>query len=303
MKKVIIFLLIILFILSLVASGAGFYYHYITRYVTFKDDNGSVLQEIKLKKGEKVTMPETPTKHNCEFIEWRKDGKTYNFDSIVNENVTLVAEWKYFYDVKFLDEDESELSPSQTIEKGNKVIKPENPYKKASDFLGWTKENNTFDFDTPITENTSLIASWQKYEKYDLPVYGFHCAILEPNSYGGHSYKDIKKVYKGLEFICYIGAEIRGDVHYFKTISYQLDYGNGLKLVKAQDSAKVEGNVRKIIVNNPSPVYDGIQYTFKVKDISNKDELFVGIKHFKFTGTDDKFYCAEDRIINDLTKD
>ena len=45
-------MLIILFILSLVASGAGFYYHYITRYVTFKDDNGSVLQEIKLKKGE-----------------------------------------------------------------------------------------------------------------------------------------------------------------------------------------------------------------------------------------------------------
>ena len=98
------------------------------------------------------------------------------------------------------------------------------------------KNGETFDFSKKIEDDMVLVASWRKYEKYDLPVYGFHCAIKEKDTYG-YSYNDIKKVYNGLEFVCYIGAKIRESEHYFRTIMYQLEYGSGFKLVKAKDSA------------------------------------------------------------------
>ena len=301
MKKAIKVILIILIVLGLIAAGIGCYFHFFIRNVTFKDDNGTILYEVRLKKGEAVSVPQEPTKHNCEFIEWRKDGQTYDFKSEVNDDITLVAEWKYFYDVKFMDEDESELAETQRIEKGNKVSEPEKPYKKFNDFLGWKNGEELFNFDSPIEQDINLIASWQKYEKYDLDVYGFHCAVKEKAEYG-YDYNPIKKVKKGLKFLCYMGAEIRGNEHYFKTISYQLEYGKGIKLLKSRDDAKVENNVRTIVPKIPTAAYDQVEYDFEVIDVSDPNELYVGIKDYKFTATDDKFYYADDRIITDLTK-
>lgn len=301
MNKVLKYVLIVLGVIALIVGGVFLYIYLTVRHITFKDDDGTILNEIKMKKGEVLNAPEEPTKHNCEFMGWKKDGETYDFSKKIEDDMVLVAEWKYFYDVKFLDEDETELSEVQKIEKGNKVTLPQTPYKKAHDFLGWTEKGEEYDFETPVEKDTTLVASWRKYEKYDLPVYGFHCAIKEKDTYG-YSYNDIKKVYNGLEFVCYIGAEIRGSEHYFRTIMYQLEYGSGFKLLKAKDSATVENDVRKIKLEMPSAMHDGIEYTFKVVDASKKENLYVGIKDFKFTATDDKFYLADDRMITDLTE-
>ena len=146
------------------------------------------------------------------------------------------------------------------------LIKPEYPVKHNCEFLGWTENGEEFDFESPIEKDITLVATWREYEKYNLPVYGFYCAIKEKISYGGYSQKDIKKVYNDLEFICYIGAEIIGNEHYFRTIMYQLEYGNGFKLLKANDSATVENNIRKIKLEIPSAMHDEIEYTFKVID-------------------------------------
>lgn len=301
MNKVVKYALIVLGVIAVIALGVFLYIHFFIKHVVYKDDDGKVLSELKIHKGKVLTLPTEPTKHNCEFLGWTVNGENYDFNTKIKDDLTLTANWKYFYDVKFLDTDETELFEQQKIEKGNKITEPEKPYKKAHDFLGWTENNEEYDFETQVKKDTTLIASWREYVKYDLPVYGFHCAIKKAEGNGIYSYNDITKVYKGLEFICYIGAEIRGSEHYFEKIMYELEYGSGFELIKAKDLAKVENNVRTITLERPDAMYDGIEYTFKVVDASKAENLYVGIKDFKFTATDDKFYSADDRLITDLT--
>lgn len=58
------------------------------------------------------------------------------------------------------DSDGGSAVASQTIEEGNKAIKPEDPTKKGYDFVGWYNGNTEFDFDEVITGDITLTAKW-----------------------------------------------------------------------------------------------------------------------------------------------
>ena len=51
--------------------------------VLFDSDGGSQVTEQVVKKGDKVTKPQDPTRENYQFVEWQLDGATYNFDNEV----------------------------------------------------------------------------------------------------------------------------------------------------------------------------------------------------------------------------
>ncbi len=61
--------------------------------VVFDSDGGSSVVEQIIKKGGKATKPADPTKANNEFVEWRLDGVAYNFDNVLNKDITLKAFW------------------------------------------------------------------------------------------------------------------------------------------------------------------------------------------------------------------
>ena len=46
------------------------------------------------------------------------------------------------------------------IKKGSTVNKPSDPTKEGYIFLGWYLNENLFDFNTSLKENTTLIAKW-----------------------------------------------------------------------------------------------------------------------------------------------
>jgi len=59
------------------------------------------------------------------------------------------------------------VPPSQRLLKGERVTKPEDPYKFGSIFLGWYKDDIEYDFDSIPTNSMTLYARWNDIETED----------------------------------------------------------------------------------------------------------------------------------------
>lgn len=138
--------------------------------VNFNSNGGSYVEALMVKEGSYCTKPETPTKEGSDFRGWYKsDGSLFSFESeTVSSNITLKAEWSVVatYVTVFFDSDGGSEVKSQTVEKGGKVKKPEDPTYKDYIFSGWLKLEEDgytyFDFDTDtVTEDIVLYADWQ----------------------------------------------------------------------------------------------------------------------------------------------
>ena len=64
--------------------------------VTFNTDGGSSVTSQPVASGGVATRPAAPTKTDCAFVCWFKDGALYDFASPVNGNIELTAKWYAF---------------------------------------------------------------------------------------------------------------------------------------------------------------------------------------------------------------
>ena len=62
----------------------------------------------------------------------------------------------------------NEAYADQTVEKAGKANKPGNPTRVGYAFAGWTRNGEPFNFDTQITENTTLVAQWISENEYTI---------------------------------------------------------------------------------------------------------------------------------------
>ncbi len=62
--------------------------------VTFDSNNGSKVESQIIKKGDKATKPNAPTRDGYKFVEWQLDGKAFDFNTEITEDITLKAKWK-----------------------------------------------------------------------------------------------------------------------------------------------------------------------------------------------------------------
>ena len=62
--------------------------------VTFDSVGGSAVDSQSMVKGNKATKPADPTKDGYDFIGWTKGTEAFDFNSVVNEDIILVANWK-----------------------------------------------------------------------------------------------------------------------------------------------------------------------------------------------------------------
>ena len=167
-RKIIIVGLIILIVLCLI----GFFYFkgYSAYTVSFDAGNGSKPVVVNVKSGNKLKKPKTPTREGYEFVEWQLDGKTYNFDTPIKENMKLTAVWRLAsveegYFIVTFDTDGGTAIESQKIKSGESAVAPVVPTKEGYEFVEWQLNGKTYDFKTPITDNITLTANW-KAEKY-----------------------------------------------------------------------------------------------------------------------------------------
>ncbi|MBD5508843.1 MAG: leucine-rich repeat protein [Lachnospiraceae bacterium] len=89
------------------------------------------------------------------------NGRTVPSIPIESDTVLYAVYEPSKYEVSF-DSNGGSTVPPQTINHGDKAKKPVDPTKKGYNLVGWFTEDDTeFDFDTPIKDNTKLIAKWE----------------------------------------------------------------------------------------------------------------------------------------------
>lgn len=152
--------------------------------VTFKDSLGSEFEEIasvEVTENEKVTPPKfNPNHPNKVFIGWsviRNDTDSlFDFNTPITYGFELYAVYKdsstpvkQTFTVTF-NTDGGSLVNSQTVEKGNKVVKPTNPTKVGYTFDCWTIGLLEFNFNTAINQNITLTARWTRNPEPSTPV-------------------------------------------------------------------------------------------------------------------------------------
>lgn len=62
--------------------------------VTFDTDGGNEINSLKVLEGNKATKPTEPLKDGYKFIEWQLDNETFDFNTEINNDITLVAKWE-----------------------------------------------------------------------------------------------------------------------------------------------------------------------------------------------------------------
>lgn len=167
--------------------------------VKFNTDGGTPIANQIITKGNMVIKPTDPIKAGHKFIEWTLNNHSYDFNTIVENNIELTAKWEKVkatnsntnkpssnnnsssannnnnstsaptvkkHTVKFDTQGGSEIS-SQTIIDGNKAIKPSSPTKIGYTFDSWKLNNSTYNFDTAVTKDITLVANWE-IKKYNI---------------------------------------------------------------------------------------------------------------------------------------
>lgn len=141
--------------------------------VTFATSGGSDVTPITVEEGATGMPPIPPFREGFTFVEWQLNGLTYDFTLPITSDLTLTAIWivdetpvdddedKVKYTVTF-DTDGGSSVKKQEVVEGGKAKKPTNPTKNGYVFKSWQLKGKNFSFNTAITENITLVATWEK---------------------------------------------------------------------------------------------------------------------------------------------
>lgn len=142
--------------------------------VTFDTNGGSASITEKVKNGKLVEEPVDPTREGYKFLGWYLDDEEFDFSTPIDKNLKLIAKWEKLgdedgsiYNVKF--DDGTQIRSAKTDENGY-VKELTTPVKEGYKFLGWYLGDKKFDFSTPITEDMTLVAKWEKEEETSNPT-------------------------------------------------------------------------------------------------------------------------------------
>lgn len=152
--------------------------------VKFDTDGGSPVSRQIIEKGSAVKEPDTPTKEGYIFVEWQLEKEKFDFTTTVENDIVLHAIWKTKEAERSSNPSSSKQSPEpsssenekkytiifdsaggsdvprQTVKENEKVQKPTNPTKTGYKFQSWLLDDANYDFETEVTSNLTLTASW-----------------------------------------------------------------------------------------------------------------------------------------------
>lgn len=132
-------------------------------------------ETVNVTHGNRARRPEDPTREGYTFYDWFQDENctmVYDFDTPVTADTTIYACWKdntktyceATYDFNYYG-----VAPqryTQIVESGQEVRSlPLTPERDEFSFNGWFQDEggtSAFDFDSPITGDTTIYGSWTK---------------------------------------------------------------------------------------------------------------------------------------------
>ncbi len=155
----------------------------ISYVVSFNTNGGNNLKSQNVYKGNTAEIPQTPVREGTDEYYYSFEGwylnssltQEYSFDMPITKNITLYAKWSKVdypkYTIIFESNGGSSVS-NQTVSEGKKALVPTEPvysdgtYDYA--FGGWYIDPSLsyeYNFATPVTQDMTLYAKWEKSEK------------------------------------------------------------------------------------------------------------------------------------------
>lgn len=227
-RKLIVIIFILLFLVAIIISM----FYYKGKYtVTFETGTDEKIITQYIKKYGKVNVPKDPVKEGYKFIEWQLDGKKYEFDSLVDDNIILSAKWaKEEYINIYYVTDSSYNIDSIKILKGSSIDNLPVSYKDGYEFIGWYLNDELYN-NKIVNSDTTLIAHYEKIEIKPNYSVGDKVIIIgdySSSAYGFDSYnaaigwdREILDIYDTFENPYMIGNE-NGVTGFFKQDSIKL---------------------------------------------------------------------------------
>ncbi|MBR3158091.1 MAG: InlB B-repeat-containing protein [Atopobiaceae bacterium] len=134
------------------------------RTVTFDANGGSVdPQSVSVDYATTVAEP-TPTREGYAFVGWELDDEYFDFNTLVTDDLTLVAQWVKLCTVSFVGCGGTAPDP-QTVVAGTIMEEPTSTYDDHHAFGGWYtsdefRDEQRWDFSNPIEDDLMLYAQW-----------------------------------------------------------------------------------------------------------------------------------------------
>ncbi len=135
-----------------------------TYTVTFDSNGGSAVSEQHIPEGGTATRPTTPTKQLAIFNGWFLGDTEWNFDTVVTQNITLVAKWTNRYTVTYIVD--GVTVDSYVKNEQERAPRIEDPSKENFIFIGWYSGETLWNFSTPLTSDLTLTAKWEAVPTY-----------------------------------------------------------------------------------------------------------------------------------------
>lgn len=126
-----------------------------TYTITYKVD-GEVYDTKTVSYGDSIALIDAPTREGYTFSGWQTSYTTMPASNIEITGTFAINTYSVTYMV-----DGVQYGESLTVDHGTKLTAPTAPAKNGAIFLGWTADGvNAYDFETPVTAETTLTAMW-----------------------------------------------------------------------------------------------------------------------------------------------
>ncbi len=152
-----IFYIMIIALLLLVSSCSKKTYN-----VGFDTSGGTKIADQQVKKNDLVVKPNDPEKEGHTFIGWYVGKKEFDFNTKIENHLIIEAKWeKNQYLVKFVTNTDQTIDDVK-VKYNEKVSEPYTKQLANHQFLGWYLNDELFDFSTPVKNDITLVAKWEK---------------------------------------------------------------------------------------------------------------------------------------------
>ncbi len=188
MGKVVKYSLVIVLVIALIVGGIFFYLYKDGYQVVFNSNGGSVVAPVQTRLGTSVDKPDDPVRAGYQFVGWYLGDEKFDFDTIIEENITLTAHWEeevqVMHVISFDTLGGNDIS-SVEVEDGEVLLNAPTPIKSGYTFAHWYYHNQEFDFSTPIFSDMVLVAKYEKVAEEKSVV------TISFDSNGGSSVEDV----------------------------------------------------------------------------------------------------------------
>lgn len=157
--------------------------------VTFNTQGGSLIQPKKVEVGSLLVMPEDPTKTDIDFVGWSTQSDTFipfDFNKAITEDITLYAHWEVLPTFEVTVD-----GILYEVKKGKTLPEITPTFIEGKVFLGYLLDSETFELDTPIESDLTLVSEYRDAQNYELTLDLGGGSLEGPTVFNYYEYEDI----------------------------------------------------------------------------------------------------------------